>query len=329
MPDVSQVERQLYVLSILSESRRGFTIEEIISNLKKIGIDVSRKTVERDIDYITGNFFVYEEQKGGKNVYFAKKYSIPNVAFTISELLSLYFTREVLNFYRGLDVGVTAAKIIDRIIASAPQINKRYLNSLNNLIKVYVTGINPERELNPEHLDLLQEAVEKNICVELEYYSFNNDEMTERVFEPYFLEIYEGCWHVVGHCHLRHKIRDFRVSRIKSVRLTKECFVRPENFYENYKQSRFNKLSGEKKVHLHLLFTGHAARFIEEYEYSKADVLQKTEDGLLFERTVAMSPEILKWVLSFGAEVKVLEPAILRDEVMKQIKQAGELYGQT
>lgn len=326
MPDVSQVERQLYILSRLSENRRGFTIEEIMNNLNKIGIDVSRKTVERDIDYISGNFFVYEDQRNGKNVYLANKYNIQNVAFTISELFSLHFAREVLNFYRGLDVGATAAKIIERIIASVPQINKNYLDTLNSVMKVYVTEINPESELNPEYLELLKEAIEKNICVQLEYYSFNNDKMTERKFEPYLLEIYEGCWHVAGHCRLRESFRDLRVSRIKSLSLTNEYFVRPKNFYENYKKNRFDKLSGEGKVRLRLQFTGHMARFIEEYESSKADLLQRNENGLLFERTVAMSPEILKWVLSFGAEVKVLEPATLRDEVMGQIKKMGELY---
>jgi len=326
MSDVSQVERQLYILSMLSESRRGFTIEEILNNLRKIGVDVSRKTIERDIDYITKNFFVYEEEKNGKTVYLANKYSVQHVAFSISELYSLHFAREVISSYRGLDVGATAAKIIERIIASAPRINKAYLNTLNNLIKVNVSGINLECELNSEYLELLKEAIEESKCVQLEYYSFNNDEMTERVFEPYLLEIYEGCWHVVGHCRLRKNFRDFRVSRIKSLNLTNECFIRPKNFYEKYKKNRFDKLSGEEKVNLRLLFTGQAARFIEEYEYSKADLLKRDVDGLFFERTVAMTPEILKWVLSFGAEVKVLEPATLRDEVMGQIKKMGEMY---
>jgi len=34
-------------------------------------------------------------------------------------------------------------------------------------------------------------------------------------------------------------------------------------------------LSGEEKVCLRILFTGQAARFIEEYEASKADSLQR------------------------------------------------------
>ena len=326
MSNISQVERQIYILSMLSEERKGFTINEILHNLRKIGVVVSYKTIKRDIDCITGNFFVYEEAMDNKTVYLAKKYCVKNIAFSISELFSLYFIREVLNFYNGLEAGTTATKIIEKIIASTPKINRNYLDTLNNLIKVNVIGVNQESKLNAGYLDSLKKAVEENRRVRVEYYSFNSDETTQRDFDPYFLEIYEGCWHVVGYCHLRKKIREFRVSRIKSLKLADEVFNRPKGFYENYKKNRFNKLSGEEKVCLRLLFTGQAARFIEEYEASKADSLQRKSDGLLFVRTVAMSPEIFKWVLGFGAEVKVLAPVSLREDVQKQIKKMSELY---
>ncbi|MGI6588102.1 MAG: helix-turn-helix transcriptional regulator [Peptococcia bacterium] len=326
MSNVSQVERQLYIFSMLSENSKGFTIEEVLNNLRKIGGDVSCKTIKRDIDCITKNFFVYEEKRNNKTVYLAKKYKVQNVTFSISELISLYFAREVLNFYSGLEVGSTATKIIEKIIASTPKINRNYLDTLNNLIKVNVIGVNQENKLDSAYLKLLKNAIEENRCVRLEYYSFYSDEITEREFEPYLLEIYEGCWHAIGYCRLRKSFRDLRVSRIKSLKLTNEVFNRPKYFYEDYKKNRFDKLSGEEKVCLRLLFTGQAARFIEEYESSKADSLQRKNDGLLFERTVAMSPEILKWVLNFGAEVKVLEPIFLRERVQKEIKKMNELY---
>jgi predicted DNA-binding transcriptional regulator YafY len=269
---------------------------------------------------------VYEEKRNNKTVYLAKKYKVQNVTFSISELISLYFAREVLNFYSGLEVGSTATKIIEKIIASTPKINRNYLDTLNNLIKVNVIGVNQENKLDSAYLKLLKNAIEENRCVRLEYYSFYSDEITEREFEPYLLEIYEGCWHAIGYCRLRKSFRDLRVSRIKSLKLTNEVFNRPKYFYEDYKKNRFDKLSGEEKVCLRLLFTGQAARFIEEYESSKADSLQRKNDGLLFERTVAMSPEILKWVLNFGAEVKVLEPIFLRERVQKEIKKMNELY---
>lgn len=326
MADYTQVERQLYILSLLSQERRGFTIEEILVELGKMGIDISRKTVERDLDSITRFFYVYEEEKGGVTRYFANKVNVSNVAFSIPELLSLYFAKEVLKSYKGLEIGSTAVRMIEEIIDAGPKIQKRYLDNLNSLLKINVTSISPERDINPVFLDLLKKAVEECRCIDLEYYAFNQNEITKRRFEPYILEIYEGCWHVVGHCRLRNRIRDFRVSRIQSLEISDEVVIRPEAFYENYMRKRFNYLAGDEEVILRLFFTGQAARIVEEYECNKADKLIKSNNGLIFERRVALAPEVLRWVLGFGAEVEVLEPDCLRDAVLSQVRKMKDIY---
>lgn len=328
MADISQVERQLYILSLLSENRRGYTVDEILNSLHRVGIDVSRKTVERDIDYITTNFFVYEDERDGKTVYLANKYSVQHISFTISELISLHFAREVIKSYSGLDVGDTAVKILDRLIATAPQINRSYIDTLSEMMKVNVSGITSEKDVNPEHLEIIREAVAEKKSIQVEYYSFNSDETTIRSFDPYLLEIYEGCWHVVGYCHLRNGIRDLRISRIKTLQRTNQAFNRPENFYEQYKKDRFDKLAGEEKIKMRLRFTGDSARFVKEYESSKADFIEENNSELVFERTATMTPEILKWILSFGADVEVLEPKTLRSEVQCQAQRMLDKYKQ-
>ena len=326
MASIPQVERQLYILSLLSENQKGFTIEEIMNSLRRVGIDVSKKTVQRDIDYITMNFFVYEEEKNGKTVYFASKYNAENIGFTISELISLHFAREVLQPYSSLDVGKTAVNIFDRLLASAPQIKQMYIDDLSKMVKVYTSGIVPEKDFNTEYLEIIKKAIALNRKLKLEYHSFNADEITQREFAPYLLEIQEGCWHVIGYCYLRNAIRDFRVSRIRSLSMSDEIFIRPKNFYDRYKKNRFHKLAGEKKIRLKLLFTGDAARFVKEYERSKAHLLYESDKGLVFERDTTMTPEIVKWVLGFGAEVEVLGPQELKDVIRQQVKKLSQIY---
>ncbi len=133
MADIFQVERQLYILSRLSESRRGFTIEEILNSLHKMGVDISRKTM-------------YMRKREMARPYTWLKNTASSMSLFRFQNYSLFIAREVLNSYRYLDVGATAAKIIERIMASMPQINKIYLDTLNNLLKVNVTEINPEGE---------------------------------------------------------------------------------------------------------------------------------------------------------------------------------------
>lgn len=327
MSDVSQVERQIYILSLLSENRRGYTIDDIMNSLNRIGIDVSKKTVQRDIDYITDNFFVYEEEKNNKTYYYANKFNVENISFDIMELVSLHFTREILKSYFSIDVGATALGLIERIIESTPKINRSYVDTLSDIFKVSNSVNYHEKNINPEFLNIIKEAVADKKTINVEYYSFTSDEVTKREFNPYLLEIQEGCYHLVGHCHLRNEVRDLRVSRIKDLRLLNKTFTRPENFYETYKQDRFGKLAGNEKIKLRLKFKGEAARYVKEYEIDKADLIEDCGNGqIIFERITASTPEIIKWILGFGGQVEVIEPIEIKEEVIKQAEEIIKNY---
>lgn len=317
MADTSQVERQLYILALLSENHRGYTLDDIINSLDRVGISVSRKTIERDIDYITENFFVYEEEKKGKTYYYASKYSLENISFNIMELISLYFIREVLKSFTQIDVGNVALKLIDRIVESSRKIDRSYVASLNEIFKVNIPVNNCEKGINSQFLSTIRKAIENMSTLYIEYFSFSKNEISKREFDPYYLEIQGNCYHIVGFCHLRNEIRDLRVSRIKQLELTDKTFRRPDNFYETYNQQKFDKLAGKEKIRLKLKFTGNAARYIKEYESFRADIINECDNGnLIFERVTTMTPDIVEWVLKYGDEVEVIEPKKLRELII-------------
>jgi predicted DNA-binding transcriptional regulator YafY len=326
MADVPQVERQLFILSLLSDNKRGFTLDELMSSLKREGIDISRKTLERDLDYITDVFYVYEDDRDGKTIYLSNKYSLKNISFSVADMIALQFGREVMRSYNGLEVGSNAEKLLDKLISQGPSINRQYIETLTGMMKVSIADITPDRP-DPDFLNLLRDSITDRKQVRISYYAFNTDEITDRLFDPYLLEVYDGCWHVVGFCHLRGHIRDFRVSRIKSLELTAMAFHKPENFYDEYKHSRFDKLTGETAIRLKVRFSGQAARYVREYESGKATRL--TEDGngnLIFEKDTSLSPEIVRWVLNYGSGAEVLEPVELREMLKAEIAFMGTMY---
>lgn len=330
MLDVSQVERQLYILALLSESKKGYTLDEIAKSLYLAGIDISKKTIARDIDYISmGSFFITEEKRNNQTYYIANKFGIKNISFTISELISMHFIREVIKPYSSLDIGSIANNLVEKIIGNLPTMDKAYLESLNEFIKVNQPDINLEKSLNKDVINIIRKGIEFKRKLLISYYSFNSDESTQRQFDPYLIEIYEGCYHLVGYCHLRNSIRDLRISRIIDIKLLDDTYERPENFYETYKKGRFGKLSGDENIKLVLKFKGDAARYITEYESNKADLLYYDENGLLiFEKDTTMTPEIVKWILSFGAKVEVIEPKALRQEIIGHAQDIINSYNQ-
>jgi predicted DNA-binding transcriptional regulator YafY len=75
----------------------------------------------------------------------------------------------------------------------------------------------------------MSSAAQLQRCVQLRYRSRLNEE-TEREFDPYGLAYRHGRWYVVGHCHLRHGLRSFRLDRVVQIVLTDTHFDRPEHF---------------------------------------------------------------------------------------------------
>lgn len=328
MADVKQIERQIHILSVLSESREGYTIQEIHNNMKKLGIDVSKKTIQRDIDDISRYFFIYEDKNdAGEIRYKADKYNIQNITFTVPELISIYFLKEILKPYSVLDVGKTAQDVLENMLAKVPPVNQNYIDSLSEFLKVNPSEVVLEKCVNENYMRTIREAIEKNRRLRIEYFSFNNNEMTSRKIDPYYLEIREGCYHLICYCHLREEIRDFRVSRIKSVEMLNETFKRPENFYEEYNKNRFEKLMGDEQITLKIIFEGQGARYIKEYEAHRADKITDLDgDKILFEKKTTYSPDILQWVLRFGADAEVLEPASLKFEVTWEVERMLQKY---
>jgi len=188
-------------------------------------------------------------------------------------------------------------------------------------IKKKESYIGLERYLDEEIISTVRKGIELHTILLIKYHSFTTDEETEREFDPYIIEIYEGCYYLIGYCHLRESIRDLRISGIKQVRLMEETFERPKRFYENYKKGRFGKLGGEKMIELILRFSGEGARYVLEYESAKADTLIEEDDGTItFQRTTTMTLDIIKWVLCFGENITIIEPEVFRETIVRRTK---------
>lgn len=322
----TSTERQLFILSLLSQRKSGYTITEIIDSLKRMAdIDATRRMVARDMDYISQNFFVYEEEHDGRLVYKADKYALSDIDFSIAEIVSLYFTEQVLKTYRSLGMAKDALTIIRRILDKLPGLSRSAIENVEKMIKIVPeAGDDPADE---EVLALVQEALEASRSLRLTYRSFSSGETAQRVFDPYVLEIREGCWHTLGFCHLRQAVRDLRVSRIIAAELTDETFTPPQRFYEEYRKTRFDKLAGEELCDIRIRFTGDAARLVREYHARKADRIEENEGSILFEKKAAVTPDLKSWLLSFGGQAEVLAPDRLKKELKEEVERMSALYG--
>ncbi len=319
-------ERQLFILSLLAQSATGYSISEIIERLDRFaGIEATRRVVARDLDYITQHFYVYEDVVNGVTVYKADKYELSKIDFSMSEVVALYFAREMMLSYEELNLADSAVQIIDRILSKMPEISKSALTEMKKNIKVERVHA-PKEQIDEEILQIMTQAVTDMRKVRVVYHAFYHDRTDTREFEPYVLEVRDGTWHAIGFCHLRGAVRDLRLSRIIKAELLADTFDAPQSFYEEYRKKRFDKLAGEQAEEIRVLFHDEAARLVQEYHSYRADRLTPCAAGLTFEKHAAITPDLICWILSFGAGATVQHPPHLVERVRQETVKMTQRY---
>ena len=314
--DVSVSQRQIYILSLLSENPRGYQAEEIRKRLLDWNVEVSRRSILRDIDELSLNYGIMEEERDGKTYFWADKYTLKNVDLTMEDLASLAFAKKVLENYAHLDMGNHAISFIDKVVESSASLNKMQFEKLGSHFRLNsVAGSIDDVDRETERI--IQNAIDGKNKVEIEYYSFASDEVSKRIIHPYGLILLDSYLCVEGFCELRNEIRRFRLSRIEDIRVLDEHF--DEEIIER-KGQPFLKLVGDKEEDIELIFFGKSARYIKEYEIGRAKHIEEKEDGLHFLQTAAVTEDVIRWIRSFGPEVDVVSPMWLRDQLIAEVK---------
>ncbi|MBR1597305.1 MAG: WYL domain-containing protein [Lachnospiraceae bacterium] len=320
--DVSVSQRQIYILSLLSENPRGYQAEEIRTRLHGWDIDVSRRTILRDIDELSLNYGIMEEERDGKTFYWADKYTLKNVDLTIEDLASLAFAKKVLGEYSHLEMGSHAVSFIDKMVENSASLNKMQFDKLMDHFKLNSAAGSADM-VDKEVEMKIQNAIDNKNKIEIEYYSFASDEVSQRIIHPYGLLLLDSYLCMEGFCELRNEIRRFRLSRIEELNVLDEHYT--EDIAER-KEQPFLKLIGSEEEDIELVFYGESARYIAEYEVGRAKRIEKKDDGLYFYQRAAVTDDVVKWIRGFGLEVKVVSPAWLSEQLLEEARERVRIY---
>lgn len=317
--EISVSQRQIYILSLLSENPKGYQAEEIRQRLHNWDIDVSRRTIMRDIDELSLNYGIGEEERGGKTYYFADKYTLKNVDLTIEDLVSLAFAKEMLKGYSHLRMGKHAISFIDKMVEQSASLNKLQFDALGSHFKQAGRKSSVQDVVNADIERMIEQAIDNQNKIEIDYYSFSSDESTRRIIHPYQLLLIDSYLCVEGYCELRREVRRFRLSRIQEMEVLDEKFDMDKELSEfSKKNETFLKLSGEKIEELELLFIGESIRYVKEYEAKRSKRLEEKEEGLYFYGKTAIAPDVVRWIRGFGPEVKVIKPEWLAKQLHEE-----------
>ncbi|UFJ42006.1 WYL domain-containing protein [Brevibacillus humidisoli] len=170
-----------------------------------------------------------------------------------------------------------------------------------------------------EQLQMIRRAVLESSRLELHYQKRQRLDrippIEPRRVDPYGMVNVHGALYLIGYCHLRKGVRQFRLDRIRRLDVLPERFRRPEEFSIQQYQPEQNR-----NLIVRVQFPAAMAAYVRESRPFFWETEKETEQGLEVTLRVRDEDEVLSWILSWGGQALVLEPSSLRHKIYEQAR---------
>ncbi|MEZ4676266.1 MAG: YafY family protein [Caldilineaceae bacterium] len=282
--------------------------------------EVSERTVYRDIEalYEVGVPLV---GMPGEGYQLMPGYYLPPVMFTTDEAQALFLAIGLLTGLAEPGPTLDAAQAtLDKLRVILPKSTLAQVEALQAVIGFYNLGRH-KLDLDNPTLHQLQQAIQKQRVIVLQYHAQHNNQITERAVEPLQLAYLDNVWVLTAWCRLREDQRSFRLDRIDRLTVTRETFP------NRALQPRGRSESGTAVV---VWVSDKIARWMREAQYFAFVREERAEGaGLLMHYQVRDVDKFIHWLLQWGAAVEVVAPPEVRLAVAQEVAALGKRYGNT
>ncbi len=324
MPRGDQLTRQWKLVQLLS-GRVGRTLAQLCGEL-----GVTKRTVQRDLEVLTAaGFPVTSEMRNGTVFWhFMEGFhaEVP-VALTLSEQMALYFSKGLFKPLQGTPIYESLEAAIQKIGSQLPPQSFRFLRGLEQGISVSSFGLK-DYSHSKQVIEALTRAVFNKLTARIAHRAVHHERAIEREVDPYRFWYVNNGLYMVGHDHLKNDLRVFAVERIQTVSITNRRFEIPPDFnFEEFKKTAFNLIWGEPQE-VKIRFSPSQAPYIRERTWHLSQRIEDEPDGsIILTLQVADLWEVKRWLIGFGAEAEVLEPAELRKEIIDECARVSKGRG--
>jgi predicted DNA-binding transcriptional regulator YafY len=326
MARYDQATRQLILFARIEASRSGLSLSELAASLPE---DYARhqRTIRRDLEALELHFPVFEERRNGRTRWkLVEGYrgGVPKLGFSPAELTALILSRDLLKPLDGTPIKESLDSLFNKAAASLPAETIAYIHRLRSYFSIGFSPHNSHRR-DREMVERLARAIDQKRTVEMNYFSASRNRTGRRAVDPYRLWYAGGALYLIGYCHRRRDVRMFAVERIRSVAATSRPCQMPLQFdIEEYVRDALLVMRG-KPVNVELEFSRETAVWAKDRDWHPSQKLETIKGGgLKMSLCVADTPELLGWILSFGAGVRVIAPESLRNKVRAEAKKISE-----
>ena len=327
MPCIVDRTERFYKIDQLLQSRGSVKVGEFLGEL-----DVSLATFKRDLEYMRDRLnapIVWDRDAGAyrfdaDTAAKGPKYELPGLWFTPREAQALLTLEHLVE---GLEPALLGphVKPLKARLAALLSAGDRSADEVRRRIRVLPFGA---RRHEPRHFELVAAAVLGRSRLKLAYFNRMKDEVTEREISPQRLVHYRNNWYLDAWCHLRNDIRSFSLDAMREVEMVAgKVKDVPEAELDEVLASGYGIFSGAKVQWATLRFAPVVARYVALEEWHPKQKSRLEPDGsYVLEVPFSSDRELAMDVMRYGADVEVMAPKRLRDEVAARFRAAVGKY---
>jgi predicted DNA-binding transcriptional regulator YafY len=291
-------------------------------------LSVAERTIRLDFAFLRDRFNAPIEFNQSKGYYYSDStWRLPTIPLTQGELFALTLGARALEAYSRSAYEAELQSSIKQLAARLPE---KVWVDLERLVHERISFRSGAELLNldPDIYQVLHEAWKSSRSLWMRYYTAGRNDETERIVDPYYLDIYRGSNpYLVAFCHNRQAFREFRLDRIREYRILDQRFEPDPSFdWKKYSKNAFQVEKGDCLHQITILFSAKSAPFIREREWHFSQNIDEHPDGsLTLHLEVGGLQEVKRWVLGYGKEALAQSPqelvTLLREETEAMARQ--------
>jgi predicted DNA-binding transcriptional regulator YafY len=319
-----RVARLARLVSVLQGHPAGLRVPELA---ERVGMSV--RNVYRDLKAIDDELGVPLWADEGKWGVDQERAFLPPLKLTLSEAMAVVLSARLMVRYADKYDPDLAAAFEKLEQGLPPALAEHVEQTLDVLSKA------PRDERFSRHVHLLTKAWAERRTVVIEYeparYDGGSAGPRRATVRPYLIEpsLQTHALYLIGFDETKGALRTFKIERIRDVALTPQAFEPPgAEAIESSLRRAWDIIADQPPVDIVLRFAPSVAARVGETVWHPSQQTEHVDDGsLLWRATVAGTIEIRLWILSWGNEVEVLEPASLREDVRETHRRALAALG--
>lgn len=314
--ETKRTARILEIVQLVAIRPRGYRRADLAQRF-----EVSERMIQKDVDVIRHGLKL-ALRNDGDGYYFEHLPHLPTTTYSFSEALALLTAARAAQAIPGVNSAELAAAIA-RLEALFPDALRPMLREATEKLPSQAAAGQRQTMLT-----ILHRAWIERRQVRIAYATGSRaGEIGQRVVEPYHILPYGRSWHLIAYDHKRGEVLQFKVDRVRAAVLLETTYVIPADFdvdvYLGHSWGIMRGAAGEPET-VELLFEPEAGRWVMEETWHRSQQSEVLPDGRVrVTFYVGITPEMVSWLLYYGARVQVVAPAWLRERVVEEHRRAA------